>query len=157
RLAQLPAHRRNRADGHEHPLRRADARGRHRARADAPGDIARRRAAGRLHSTGRARRHFDRSSRGTWGSGRRFRIWQERLDIPQPIVSQQLAKLRTSGIVSATKEATTVTYALADPMIGNLLKVAKEILNRRLVGAQALLRELRRDRGWPVGAAVKHP
>jgi ArsR family transcriptional regulator len=71
----------------------------------------------------------------------------DRLGIDQPIVSQQLAKLRVSGIVVARKEATTVTYALADPMISDLLRVAKEILNRQLAGAQALLRELRRDRG----------
>jgi DNA-binding transcriptional ArsR family regulator len=71
---------------------------------------------------------------------------QVRLGIEQPIVSQQLARLRASGIVVSRKQATTVSYALADPMIADLLKVAKEILNRRLVGAQALLRELRRDR-----------
>lgn len=71
----------------------------------------------------------------------------QKLGIDQPIVSQQLAKLRASGIVTTRKEATTVTYALLDPMIGDLLKTAKDILNRQLVGAQALLRELRRDRG----------
>lgn len=71
---------------------------------------------------------------------------QQKLGIDQPIVSQQLARLRASGIVTARKEATTVTYALADPMLADLLRVAKEILNRQLVGAQALLRELRKDR-----------
>jgi DNA-binding transcriptional ArsR family regulator len=70
---------------------------------------------------------------------------QQRLGIDQPIVSQQLARLRASGIVIARKEGTTVSYALADPMLADLLSVAKEILNRRLVGTQALLRELRRD------------
>lgn len=69
-----------------------------------------------------------------------------RLGIDQPIVSQQLAKLRASGIVMTRKEGTTVTYALADPILGDLLRVAKDILNRRLVGSQTLLRELRRDR-----------
>jgi DNA-binding transcriptional ArsR family regulator len=67
-----------------------------------------------------------------------------RLGIDQPIVSQQLAKLRASGIVAAAKAGTTVTYALADPQINDLLRVAKDILNRRLSGAQVLLRELRR-------------
>jgi DNA-binding transcriptional ArsR family regulator len=71
----------------------------------------------------------------------------ERLGIDQPIVSQQLAKLRAAGIVTARKAATTVTYDLADARIADLLKIAKEILNAQLVGAQALLRELRRDRG----------
>jgi ArsR family transcriptional regulator len=71
---------------------------------------------------------------------------QQKLGIDQPIVSQQLARLRATGIVTARKESTTVTYALADPMLADLLTVAKEILNRQLVGAQALLRELRKDR-----------
>jgi len=70
---------------------------------------------------------------------------QQRLGIDQPIVSQQLARLRATGIVVTRKEGTTVGYALADPMLADLLAVAKEILNRRLVGAQASLRELRRD------------
>jgi DNA-binding transcriptional ArsR family regulator len=69
-----------------------------------------------------------------------------KLGIDQPIVSQQLAKLRAGGIVTARKEATTVTYALADPRISDLLRVAKDILNGQLVSAQAMLRELRRDR-----------
>jgi ArsR family transcriptional regulator len=70
----------------------------------------------------------------------------QKLEIDQPIVSQQLAKLRAHGIVTTRKEATTVNYALADPMLSELLRVAKEILNGRLSGAQAMLRELRRDR-----------
>jgi hypothetical protein len=37
-----------------------------------------------------------------------------------------------------------VTYALADPLITDLLRVAKDILNRRLTGAQVLLPEQRR-------------
>jgi DNA-binding transcriptional ArsR family regulator len=71
---------------------------------------------------------------------------QQRLAVDQPLVSQQLAKLRASGIVVSRKEGTTVSYRLTDPMIADLLDVAKDILNRKLVGAQALLRELRRDR-----------
>ena len=71
---------------------------------------------------------------------------QQRLQLAQPIVSQQLAKLRASGIVVARKDGTNVTYAPADPMLGELLKVAKQILDRRLVGARSLLRELRSER-----------
>jgi DNA-binding transcriptional ArsR family regulator len=69
---------------------------------------------------------------------------QHRLQLDQPIVSQQLARLRASGIVTSRKEGTTVVYGLADPMLADLLKVAKDILNRRLLGTQNLLRELRR-------------
>ena len=67
-----------------------------------------------------------------------------RLGVEQPIVSQQLAKLRAHGVVISRKEGTTVFYALANPRIGDLLKVAKEILSRRLTGSKTLLHELRR-------------
>jgi ArsR family transcriptional regulator, arsenate/arsenite/antimonite-responsive transcriptional repressor len=69
---------------------------------------------------------------------------QLRLDLDQPIVSQQLAKLRAHGIVTSRKEGTTVLYALADSRIADVLKVAKDILNRRLTGTKTLLHELRR-------------
>jgi hypothetical protein len=39
-----------------------------------------------------------------------------------------------------------VSYAPADPQLGELLKVARQILDRRLVGARSLLRELRSER-----------
>ena len=69
---------------------------------------------------------------------------QARLDLDQPIVSQQLAKLRASGIVVSRKEGTTVHYALANPKIADLLAVAKAILSHRLTGHRSLLQELRR-------------
>jgi ArsR family transcriptional regulator len=71
---------------------------------------------------------------------------QNALEIGQPIVSQHLARLRRGGIVAARKEGTTVVYTLADARLAELLSVAKAILNRRLTGTQALLRELRADR-----------
>jgi len=71
---------------------------------------------------------------------------QRLLDIDQPIVSQQLAKLRSSGIVAPTKQGASTRYSVTDPLLGDLLAVAKQILNRRLVDTQVLLRELARDR-----------
>ena len=70
---------------------------------------------------------------------------QQQLSADQPIVSQQLAKLRAHGVVTSRKQGTTVLYALADPRIADLLKVAREILNRRLTGTKTLLHELRRS------------
>jgi ArsR family transcriptional regulator len=67
---------------------------------------------------------------------------QRRHGIDQPIVSQQLAKLRASGIVTSKKQGSSTLYEVADPMIGDLLRVAKQILNRHLVGVKSLLREL---------------
>jgi ArsR family transcriptional regulator len=71
---------------------------------------------------------------------------QRTLGIDQPIVSQQLARLRGSGIVVARKHGQVARYTVADPMIADLLQVAKQILNRHLVGVQSLLRELKDDR-----------
>ena len=70
---------------------------------------------------------------------------QRRLQIDQPIVSQQLGRLRASGIVVRRKQGPSTLYAVADPMIGDLLRVARQILNRHLVGVSSLLRELTRD------------
>jgi DNA-binding transcriptional ArsR family regulator len=67
---------------------------------------------------------------------------QKVLALDQPIVSQQLARLRATGIVVTRKEGTTTFYGVADPEMAELLKVAKQILNRRLVGMRSLLREL---------------
>jgi ArsR family transcriptional regulator, arsenate/arsenite/antimonite-responsive transcriptional repressor len=70
---------------------------------------------------------------------------QRALELDQPIVSQQLARLRASGIVVATRSGTATRYSVTDPRLGELLAVAKQILNRRLAGVQGLLRELDRD------------
>lgn len=67
---------------------------------------------------------------------------QRTLQIGQPIVSQQLARLRATGIVVAKGSGTATRYAAADPLLKDLLSVAKTILNRRLIGVQSLLREL---------------
>src|SRR5687767_8356299 len=67
---------------------------------------------------------------------------QRTLRIDQPIVSQQLARLRASGIVIAKGSGVATRYAAADPLLKDLLVVAKVILNRRLIGVQSLLREL---------------
>ncbi|MFL6279874.1 MAG: ArsR/SmtB family transcription factor [Vicinamibacterales bacterium] len=67
---------------------------------------------------------------------------QRVLALDQPIVSQQLARLRASGIVVGRKEGTTTVYGVADDELRELLRVARRILNRRLVGVRSLLREL---------------
>src|SRR5262245_24617477 len=71
---------------------------------------------------------------------------QDVLGVDQPIVSQQLAVLRATNIVSGRKEGVSVRYALRDPLIEDLLDVARQIFNNHLVGTQDLLRELQRER-----------
>lgn len=67
---------------------------------------------------------------------------QRALEIDQPIVSQQLARLRASGVVLAKRRGTATRYVVADPLMKDLLLVARQILNRRLTNVQSLLREL---------------
>ena len=70
---------------------------------------------------------------------------QEALGLDQPLVSQQLAVLRNKNIVTSRKERTTVKYLIRDPLVGELLDVARRIFNNQLIGTQSMLRELRRE------------
>ncbi len=58
-------------------------------------------------------------------------------------VSQQLAVLRNKNVVVGVKDGTTVTYSLRDPLICNLLAVAKQIFDNHLVDTINLLEEFR--------------
>ena len=70
---------------------------------------------------------------------------QEILGVDQPVVSQQLAILRAKDIVAGRKEGTSVRYLVRDPLLGDLLGVARQIFNNNLVDTQGLLRELKRQ------------
>src|SRR6266566_4428295 len=61
---------------------------------------------------------------------------QGALDLDQSTVSQQLAILRAKHVVTARKEGTTVRYAVRDPLVGNLLDVARRIFNHQLAGTR---------------------
>lgn len=77
--------------------------------------------------------------------GRTVQELQQALALEQPMVSQQLAVLRNQGIVSAQKKGLSVRYTLRDPLVGELLDVARRIFNNHLVSTRGLLRELRRE------------
>ena len=70
---------------------------------------------------------------------------QETLTLEQATVSQQLAVLRNQGIVNTEKEGLAVRYSLRDPLVGELLDVARRIFNNHLVSTRELLRELQRE------------
>jgi ArsR family transcriptional regulator len=70
---------------------------------------------------------------------------QQVLGLEQPVVSQQLAVLRSKNVVTPRKLGTTVRYALSDHLIAKLLSVAREIFNTHLVDSQAMLKELQRE------------
>ncbi|MCI3923331.1 metalloregulator ArsR/SmtB family transcription factor [Paenibacillus sp. TRM 82003] len=60
-------------------------------------------------------------------------------------VSQQLAVLRSKNVVYGVKEGTTVVYSLRDPLIKELLGVAKHIFDNHLVDAITLLEDIRKE------------
>ncbi len=77
--------------------------------------------------------------------GRTVQELQDALGLDQPLVSQQLAVLRHQGVVSAQKEGVAVRYTLRDPLVGDLLEVARRIFDNRLDRAHGLLQVLRRE------------
>jgi DNA-binding transcriptional ArsR family regulator len=54
-------------------------------------------------------------------------------------VSQQLTVLRAKNIVTGTKNGNRVIYSLRDPMIIELLSVARQIFNNHLVDTITML------------------
>ena len=77
--------------------------------------------------------------------GRTVQELQETLALDQPVVSQHLAVLRNQDIVSASKEGLSVRYTVRDPLVGDLLDVARRIFNNHFASSQGLLRELKRE------------
>lgn len=65
------------------------------------------------------------------------------IEVERSNLSQQLAVLRRSGIVTSTREADTVVYALAGTDVADLMRAARRILTELLAGQQELLAELR--------------
>ncbi len=78
---------------------------------------------------------------------------QQALEMDQSSVSQQLAVLRNKNIVDTRKEGTTVYYRVRDPMIFQLLDVAREIFNNHLVDTQTMLAQLGEEQTEPTTLA----
>jgi DNA-binding transcriptional ArsR family regulator len=79
------------------------------------------------------------------GAERSVQDLQSALGFDQATVSKHLAVLRGKNVVAARKQGTTVRYTVRDPLVGDLLDVARRIFNNQLVGTQTLLRELQRE------------
>jgi ArsR family transcriptional regulator len=62
---------------------------------------------------------------------------QSLLEIESSAVSQQLALLRARDIVVGRKQGSSVYYSVVDPLIFDLLDVARKIFNNHLVVLQA--------------------
>jgi DNA-binding transcriptional ArsR family regulator len=70
---------------------------------------------------------------------------QGAVGLDQSGVSQHLAVLRANHVVTARKEGVAVRYALRDPLVGDLLSIARRIFGNQLAGTQNMLRELKRE------------
>jgi ArsR family transcriptional regulator len=65
------------------------------------------------------------------------------IDIEASSLSQQLAVLRRTNLVIASREGNTVVYALSTPDVAELLVTARRILGDMISGQRGLLEELR--------------
>ncbi|ARF59816.1 ArsR/SmtB family transcription factor [Streptomyces gilvosporeus] len=65
------------------------------------------------------------------------------IEIEPAALSQQLAVLRRSGIVTSTRVRSTVVYELAGGDVAELMRAARRILTELLAGQNELLAELR--------------
>jgi DNA-binding transcriptional ArsR family regulator len=70
---------------------------------------------------------------------------QERLEVEQSTLSQQLSVLRVHNFVSAERQGASVRYSVRDPAIWRLLDSAKEIFDNQLISVRSALEELRRE------------
>ncbi|WP_461200617.1 ArsR/SmtB family transcription factor [Anoxybacillus sp. TBDG-1] len=61
-------------------------------------------------------------------------------------VSQQLSVLRSKNIVYGTKDGNRVIYSLRDPMIVDLLNIAKQIFNNHLIDAISILDKMNEEK-----------
>ncbi|MFI7500674.1 ArsR/SmtB family transcription factor [Streptomyces sp. NPDC049687] len=64
------------------------------------------------------------------------------IEVEPSNLSQQLAVLRRSGIVTSTRDGSTVVYELAGGDVADLMKAARRILTEMLAGRNELLAEL---------------
>lgn len=67
---------------------------------------------------------------------------QPLVDIESSHLSQQLGVLRRAGLVSTRKEGSSVIYSLRDPLVAELLAVAKRFLLASLTETRDLLDDL---------------
>jgi len=65
------------------------------------------------------------------------------IEVEPSALSQQLAVLRRSGIVTSTRDGATVVYELAGGDVAQLMLAARRILTEVLTGQSVLLEELR--------------
>ena len=68
----------------------------------------------------------------------------ETLELPQAVVSRQLALLRSKGVVSPRREGTNVYYSLTDPRIIDACDIVHQVLLNHLARNRATAERLLR-------------
>lgn len=68
------------------------------------------------------------------------------LGLDQSGVSQQLSVLRAKGILVSRKNGTTVYYTVRDPLVFQLLEIARNIFNNHLIDTKDMLNQLENER-----------
>lgn len=94
----------------------------------------------------------------TLGHPVRVRVLEMLLEGPRPVhelladievepsnLSQQLAVLRRAGLVSSSREGTTVTYTLSSPEVADMMAAARAVLTNVISGQQSLLADLQAE------------
>lgn len=70
---------------------------------------------------------------------------QEHMNVESAVVSQQLAILRNKNIVLGVKDGTKVMYSVKDPLLFDLLDIAKRIFNNSLNDTIQMLKDINKD------------
>jgi DNA-binding transcriptional ArsR family regulator len=74
---------------------------------------------------------------------------QSLLELDQSTVSQQLSILRSKSLLQSRKSGTSVFYSVRDPMLFDLLDIARSIFNNQLIDTQELLFLLDNEKPGP--------
>ena len=69
------------------------------------------------------------------------------LDVEPSTASQQLAVLRTGGVVDSRRADGTVYYRLRDPLVAELLDVGRRVFGKQVLGLQNVLAAQKRAEG----------
>lgn len=67
----------------------------------------------------------------------------EQVGLEVPAASRHLAQLKQAGVLDSWREGSTTNYRLSTPLVGELLRVSRAILQERLNNAEAMLADLR--------------
>jgi len=69
------------------------------------------------------------------------------LDVEPSTASQQLAVLRSGGVVDSRRADGTVYYRLRDPLVADLLDVGRRVFGKQVLGLQNVLAAQKRAEG----------